>query len=215
MEERVWASSSYVMSEASFLIAGLGNPGEEYGGTRHNAGFMLMDAWCERGAVSMGATKFQGEFGVDRRGGRALYLLKPQTFMNLSGRSVAACMTFYHMAPSSLIVLHDDLDLSVGDVRVKIGGGSGGHNGLKSIISLLGSDSFARIRIGIGRPVHDDVIHYVLGRIPVEERALFDESLQIGLDALRMLLDEGSEAAMRFCNGRFRAKKKESKNGQS
>ena len=197
------------MAEDSILVVGLGNPGGQYEGTRHNAGFMVLDRFCETANATMTQAKFQGIFGTARMGGRTVFLLKPQTFMNLSGKSVVACMQFYHLAPSSVVVIHDELDLPVGDIRAKVGGGAGGHNGLKSIIELTGSAEFGRLRIGIGRPIHGDVVNYVLGSFPEgEQREAFEASFNIGVDALRTYLTEGSQAAMRFCNGLFRAKKK-------
>lgn len=203
------------MSDEAVLIVGLGNPGQEYVLTRHNAGFMLLDRFCESIGAGMTQAKFKGIFGTARHGGRSLYLLKPQTFMNLSGESVVACMSFYHLDIGQVIVLHDELDLPLGDVRVKTGGGTGGHNGLKSIVSLTGKDGFSRIRIGIGRPVHNDVVNYVLGRIPSEDEDNFNSSLNIGTEALKRFITNGAEASMRYCNGLFKAKKKEASNGES
>ena len=135
--------------------------------------------------------------------------------MNLSGKSVVACMQFYHIDCSGVLVIHDELDLPVGDIRIKHGGGSGGHNGLKSIIHLAGSSDFNRMRIGIGRPEHGDVINYVLGRF--SEGELFERylaTINIGVDALEKFLDQGVEASGRFCNGLYRARKKEEAKGE-
>ena len=129
--------------------------------------------------------------------------------MTLSGKSVVACMSFYHLPIESVVVIHDELDLPVGDMRVKTGGGAGGHNGLKSIIELTGSADFMRVRIGIGRPEHGDVVNYVLGKIPENDRMSLDSVFNTGVGALQKLISGGSEAAMRFCNGLYRAKKKE------
>ena len=206
------------MGEDSVLIVGLGNPGVQYSQTRHNCGFRLLDRFCESSGMSMTQGKFKGIFGTGRMRGRSVYLLKPQTYMNLSGESVVACMSFYHLPVESVIVLHDELDLPLGDIRVKQGGGAGGHNGLKSIIELTGKSTFTRIRIGIGRPVHDnDVVNYVLGTITSpEETELLDKSLSIGVEALQTCLTRGIQASMNFCNGLFRARKKkeDAENGQ-
>lgn len=198
------------MSDEALLIVGLGNPGAEYDGTRHNAGFMLIDRFCAEHGIGLTQAKFQGIFGSTRSNGRSIFFLKPQTFMNLSGKSVVACMQFYHIEPKNMLVVHDELDLAVGDVRMKSGGGSGGHNGLKSIIGLTGHSDFDRFRIGIGRPVHNDVVNYVLGKFPDgEEGEKFFSSLNIGVEALEKYIQDGAQASMRFCNGLYRAKKKE------
>lgn len=197
------------MSDDALLIVGLGNPGSQYASTRHNAGFMLIDKLCESMGASMTQSKFQGIFGTARLCGKTVYLLKPQTFMNLSGKSVVACMNFYHLPIQNVMVLHDELDLPVGDLRIKAAGGSGGHNGLKSIMELTGKNEFDRIRIGIGRPVHGDVINYVLGNFPDTDVEALDKSLTVGVDAIKTYVARGRQAAMNYCNGLYRAKKKE------
>ncbi len=197
------------MSDEALLIVGLGNPGSEYALTRHNCGFRLIDRFCESCGASMTQAKFQGIFGTARAGGRTIYLLKPQTFMNLSGKSVVACMSFYHLPIESVLVLHDELDLPLGDIRVKVGGGAGGHNGLKSIMELTGKNEFARLRIGIGRPVHGDVVNYVLGSFNAQDEETLGASLNIGVDALKTFIARGAQASMTYCNGLFKAKKKE------
>lgn len=197
------------MSDESLLIVGLGNPGNEYENTRHNAGFMTLDAWCRAHNGSMTQTKFQGIYGSLRLGGKQIHLLKPQTYMNLSGKSVQACMAFFHVAHENVLVIHDDLDIPMGDVRCKCGGGAGGHNGLKSIIELTGSPAFNRLRMGIGRPVHNDVINYVLGTIPQAEQEAWEKSMEIGCSALDTWVTRGLQASMNYCNGLFKAKKKE------
>lgn len=197
------------MSDDTLLIVGLGNPGAEYASTRHNSGFRLIDRFCESVGASMTQTKFQGIFGTTRLNGRSILLLKPQTFMNLSGKSVVACMSFYHLPIENVLVLHDELDLPLGDLRVKVGGGAGGHNGLKSIIELAGKPDFSRMRIGIGRPEHGDVVNYVLGSFKAEDEVIFESSLTIGVDALKTFIARGTQASMNYCNGLFKAKKKE------
>jgi len=196
------------MSDAAVLVVGLGNPGAQYSATRHNAGFHGLDAWCAAAGVCMTQTKFHGLFGSARVGGRSVHLLKPQTFMNLSGKSVQACMAFYHIALEDVLVLHDELDLPLGDIRVKSGGGHGGHNGLRSIIEVTGGQSFGRIRIGIGRPEHGDVVNYVLSAMPQDDLDLYDKSLKIAVEALQLYLQRGLAVSMNHCNGLFRAQKK-------
>lgn len=197
------------MSDDALLVVGLGNPGSEYTNTRHNAGFMLLDKWCQSHGASMTQAKFQGIYGNMRLSEKQIHLLKPQTFMNLSGKSVQACLAFFHIAHENILVIHDELDLPVGDVRCKSGGGAGGHNGLKSIIELTGSADFQRLRLGIGRPPSNDVVHYVLGSIPASDIETWDKSMEIGCKALDTFVVRGTSAAMNYCNGLFKAKKKE------
>ncbi len=197
------------MSDETLLIVGLGNPGTEYANTRHNSGFRLLDRFCESCGADMTQNKFQGIWGTTRVCGRSILMLKPQTFMNLSGKSVVACMSFYHLAIENVLVLHDELDLPLGDLRVKTGGGAGGHNGLKSIIELTGKADFARVRIGIGRPEHNDVVNYVLGCFSAQDEDILGASLAIGVDAIKTFIARGSQASMNYCNGLFKAKKKE------
>lgn len=159
-----------------WLVAGLGNPGAKYERNRHNVGFIGADLVAEKRSASAWAKKFSGLF-CEARGEPRTFFLKPQTYMNLSGESVAACAHFYKITPETIIVLHDDLDLLAGKVRVKRGGGHGGHNGLKSIDSHLGKD-YLRVRIGIGRPEHkDDVTNYVLGDFSKTEWELQEKVL--------------------------------------
>ncbi len=151
-----------------WLVAGLGNPGVKYAHNRHNIGFLACDALAERYRAAPWARKFSGEWAEAAIGGKA-YLLKPQTFMNLSGPSVAAAARFYKIAPERVIVLYDELDLPPGKLRVKQGGGHGGHNGIKSIDAHLGGE-YWRVRIGIGHPGHKDrVTGHVLGDFGREE----------------------------------------------
>ncbi len=146
-----------------YLVVGLGNPGTEYEKTPHNVGFFVLDLLIKFLKVSEIHTKFQGEFLRTSVGEVSCLLLKPQTFMNLSGRSVQACAQFYKIPLHQIIVISDDLDLPIGKVRFRNQGGHGGHNGLRSIIECLGSDCFNRIRVGIGRPNHQSAVkNYVL-----------------------------------------------------
>ena len=146
-----------------FLFVGLGNPGSKYQCNRHNIGFMAMDACVRRHNFSDWSKKFQGELATGTLDGEKVILLKPQTFMNLSGQSVQAAAAFYKIPPENIIVFYDELDLLPGKIRVKKGGGSGGHNGIKSIDAHLGQD-YWRVRMGIGHPGNKDMVsHYVLG----------------------------------------------------
>src|SRR6056297_3617388 len=152
------------------LFAGLGNPGTKYAGNRHNIGFMALDRIAADHGFGPWKAKFQGEIAEGRLGGEKLLLLKPMTYMNLSGQSVGEAMRFYKLAPGDVTVFHDELDLAPGKVRVKTGGGHAGHNGLRSIHQHIG-ESYARVRLGIGHPGRKELVsHYVLQDFPKSER---------------------------------------------
>jgi PTH1 family peptidyl-tRNA hydrolase len=182
------------------LIAGLGNPGPRYAGNRHNFGFMAVDALIEAGSareLSLGklgvlhAVRLPGVEGE-------ILTLKPMTFMNLSGRAVAHVLGYYKLSPSDLTAVHDELDLPLGRMRMKFGGGLAGHNGLKSIAQETGTQDFARLRLGIGRPDGKmDVSSFVLNDFRAEEREVAEKVLPAAVAALRLMLNQGLEAAMR------------------
>ncbi len=186
----------------TLLIAGLGNPGPTYQWTRHNAGFLFLDRLAHLENIAITRKSFSGLTGEWNRRDSRLVLLKPQTFMNLSGRSVMQALQFYKLPLSHLIVVHDELDLPFGTARFKQGGGHGGHNGLRSIMEQLGKGEFIRLRIGIGKPVHGDTTNYVLGHIPPEQMETLPLVLDGGLDMLEMMLDEGLPKAMSMFNNR-------------
>jgi peptidyl-tRNA hydrolase, PTH1 family len=179
-----------------WIIVGLGNPGEEYAATRHNVGFMTIDSLQKK---NMKSAAFENRFhGFCRKvliGNQDALLLKPQTFMNRSGTSVQAATAFYKISPERIVVIHDELDLPFGQIKIKRGGGSGGHNGLKDIIRCLGGN-FIRIRMGIGKPVIKGTeADYVLGRYRKEELALLDDQIQSAINASQAILNKGAEAA--------------------
>lgn len=156
------------------LIIGLGNPGKEYTHTRHNAGFMALDSLADALGLSW-QKKLDAEFASTNYQGKKIYLLKPQTFMNLSGKSAIAAKNYYKIELSDIVVLHDELDIELGSIRHKVGGGSAGHNGIKSVDSCIGKD-YHRIRIGIGRPEgRMDPSDYVLGKFSKDEQQNIDE----------------------------------------
>ncbi|TVQ50050.1 MAG: aminoacyl-tRNA hydrolase [Gammaproteobacteria bacterium] len=191
------------MSSPLKLIVGLGNPGPRYEQTRHNAGFWFADLLAERagGRFAMEA-KFQGELVRIVLVGDELRLLKPQTFMNLSGQSAGAVARFFKLAPEQVLVAHDELDLPPGTARLKRGGGHGGHNGLRDLIRHIGAD-FWRLRVGIGHPGHrDQVTDYVLTRAPAAEETLIRESLAEAADAVEQMLSQGAERAMHQLHSR-------------
>jgi PTH1 family peptidyl-tRNA hydrolase len=180
------------------LLVGLGNPGPEYEATRHNAGFW----WLDEVARSLRATLTpeRSYYGLVARVNRPegpIWLLEPMTFMNLSGKSVAALARFFKIAPDEILIAHDELDLMPGQVKIKLGGSHAGHNGLKDIHAQLGSGDYWRLRLGIGHPgVKAEVINYVLRRPPLEEREAIEKCIAQSLTALDLLLDGDMERAM-------------------
>lgn len=178
------------MSVSIQLIVGLGNPGNEYEQTRHNAGFWFVDAVArDVGGSLKQEAKFHGEACKVRLDGHEVWLLKPQTFMNRSGQAVAALARFYKIPLEHILVAHDELDLPPGQVRIKQGGGHAGHNGLRDIGSLMGGNNFLRLRLGIGHPGHaSQVTGFVLGKPPQGERALIDEAVAEAVAVLPLLM---------------------------
>lgn len=179
------------------LIAGLGNPGPEHQVTRHNAGFWFVDVLARQyGGEFRDYRKFSGEVARVTISGHELILLKPTTYMNRSGLSVRQLGDFYKIAPDDILVAYDELDLPVGSIRLKHGGGHGGHNGLRDIIAHIG-ESFWRLRLGIGHPGNKaDVIDYVLTRAPSHEEDLILEAVSTAADAMPVVLEQGAERAM-------------------
>lgn len=180
------------------LIAGLGNPGREYETTRHNVGFWWVDELANRENLNFRTeAKFHGLAARGQLHGHEVALLKPQTFMNLSGRAVGAIAQFYKILPNEILVVHDELDLQPGIARLKMGGGHGGHNGLKDIIAQLGTKDFWRLRLGIGHPGdRAQVVNYVLNDPGREERELIEEAMQQSLHVASLIVEGKTEAAM-------------------
>jgi PTH1 family peptidyl-tRNA hydrolase len=191
------------------LIAGLGNPGPRYHATRHNIGFRVIDELARQCGVAPSAfrDRFHGELASARLGSEDVLLLKPQTFMNESGRSVQAACTFYKIKPAELIVAHDELDLPFADVRLKKGGGDGGNRGIRSVSAALGPD-YVRIRLGIGRPPPDfqgDPADFVLQAFAFAEQASVEQMLSRATEAVSLVTSLGLEKAMNRINQRPRA----------
>ena len=180
------------------LIVGLGNPGREYESTRHNAGFWWVDELARTDRFNFKSeVKFHALTARGQLQGHEIALLKPQTFMNLSGRAVGAFAKFYKIEPSEILVVHDELDLAPGIARLKMGGGHGGHNGLKDIIPNLGTKDFWRLRLGVGHPGdRAQVVSYVLNDPRREERELIDEAMQHALHVAHLIIEGKPEAAM-------------------
>jgi PTH1 family peptidyl-tRNA hydrolase len=188
----------FIMSEPIKLIVGLGNPGREYEATRHNAGFWWVDEFARmHGANFKTDNKFHGQVARATVHGHETHLLKPQTFMNVSGRAVIALALFYKILPDQILVVHDELDLPPGSAKLKLGGGHGGHNGLKDIIAHLGTKEFWRLRIGIGHPgERDEVVSYVLNAPRKEEQGLIEDAMQHAQDVAPLIIEGKLEAAM-------------------
>ncbi len=186
------------------LIVGLGNPGSGYAETRHNVGFWFVDRLAEAaGARFRPESRFSGELADATLAGERVRLLKPGTFMNLSGQAVAALARFYRFEPASILVVHDDLDLPAGEVRLKVGGGHGGHNGLRDIVARLGSRDFVRLRFGIGHPGHrEGVTGHVLSKPAAEERNALEAALDAAQAELANFVAGDWQAAMRHLHGR-------------
>lgn len=178
------------------LLVGLGNPGKEYEQTRHNVGFMAVDAFIHRYSFGEFKSKFKGELAEGYVNNEKVLILKPMTYMNLSGEAVATVCRFYKIPVENMIVFHDDMDLPVGKIKVKIGGGSGGHNGIKSIDSHMGV-YYTRVRIGISKPVSkEQVVDWVLSKFHPEDKNLLNERLEQIADYLPLLLRHDSENFM-------------------
>jgi len=185
------------------LIVGLGNPGNRYEDTRHNVGFQIVDALAAKAAVALSSTKFNGEFGQGSLKGEKVALLKPQTYMNCSGDSVAPAARFYKVVGDDLIVVHDELDMPLGRLQLRKGGGTGGHHGLDSIVERLGTDDFIRLRVGIGKPeTKERTVGHVLGGFSKEEATLWQETAQKAVAAIEALVKVGLAKAMNDFNRR-------------
>ncbi|MEM1024424.1 MAG: aminoacyl-tRNA hydrolase [Myxococcota bacterium] len=183
------------------FVVGLGNPGAKYADTRHNVGFWVIDRLADEAGVTVFEKKFKARLARARVGGEDCILMKPETFMNLSGESVGPALGFHKTSVDHLIVIHDDLDLDVGRLKLKKGGGHGGHNGLRSLAQHLPSSGYARVRIGIGRPPPRwDTSSYVLGRFGSEEASSVDGAVDEAADAVKTILAEGIGRAMNRFN---------------
>lgn len=187
------------------IIAGLGNPGKDYAGTRHNAGFEVIDGLARRLAVSVEQKKFGGLFGEAIVDDTKVILLKPQQWMNLSGQAVATAMGFYKLPLSDLIVVADDAALKLGVIRIRPGGSSGGHNGLRDIIMRLGTEQFARLRVGIGSEGFGVMRDFVLSRPGPQDRELLLEGIKKAQDSLWQWIHEGLSATMNQYNKKNRS----------
>lgn len=184
-----------------YIIAGLGNPTKEYDKTRHNVGFCVIDVLADRYGIDVSERKHKALCGRGAIEGQKVVLLKPQTFMNLSGESVRSAMDFYKLTTDELIVVYDDISLDPGQLRIRLKGSAGGHNGIKNIIAHLGTQEFPRIKVGVGaKPPRMDLADYVLSRFSKGEQALMDEAFGDAVEAAVMMMTEGAERAMNHYN---------------
>lgn len=184
-----------------YLIAGLGNPGERYACTRHNVGFWCIDRLSECWPSRRERRRFKALVTEGMLVPHRVILVKPQTFMNDSGDAIAPACRWYKISPDRLLVIHDDLDLPVGRIRLRSGGSSGGHRGVASVIERLGTDGFLRLRIGIGRPSDDDAVDYVLSRFSKDERVLVERIVSSVPEVASCVINEGIAEAMNRYNG--------------
>lgn len=195
-----------------YIIAGLGNPGKEYDGSRHNVGFMTLDTLADRYQIEIREKAHKALIGKGMIEGNKVILVKPQTYMNLSGESIRSVMDYYKTEPSEFIVIYDDISLEPGQIRIRKKGSAGGHNGIKNIIAHLGTQEFPRIRIGVGeKPPRMDLADYVLSRFPKEEKEEMEQAFRDGAAAAVSMMNEGIDTAMNRFNGSARTPKKETK----
>ena len=199
---RLIQKSNPVAGPVEFLLVGLGNPGKQYENTRHNAGFMAVERIAEKHHTEIKRLKFKGLVGECSLAGKKVLLLKPSTFMNLSGQSVKEAMTFYKLPPERVIVLYDDINLEPGKLRIRRKGSDGGHNGMKNIIYLSGSDQFPRIRLGVGKKPHPDynLADWVLSRFTPQERKDLSLALDNAAAAAELMVAGNTDKAMNLYN---------------
>ena len=184
-----------------YLIVGLGNPEPEYKNTRHNMGFDTVNKLSKEYNIEINKNKFKGLFGTGVIEGQKVIILKPQTFMNLSGESIIEAMNFYHIKEEELIIIYDDIDINPGIIKIRKKGGPGTHNGMKSVIQNIGTKDFTRVRVGIGTPIHKgDLINYVIGKIPEEELKILDEATTRAKEAVVEIIKAGVDNAMNKIN---------------
>ena len=186
----------------SWLVVGLGNPGGQYENTRHNAGFLTADELARRGRFAIQRLKFKALTAAVEISGQGVLMMKPTTFMNLSGEAVGEAARFYKIPPDHVLVISDDVSLPLGKLRIRTGGSAGGHNGLKSIIQHLGADQFPRVKVGVGEKPHPDydMADWVLGKFQGEDKKVMDETVKRAADAVECYLKDGPQKAMNRFN---------------
>ncbi len=197
-----------MLQEDPYLIAGLGNPGNKYENTRHNAGFMVIDRLADENHIAVNHKKFNSQWGKGAIAGVACILMKPMAYMNRSGEPVGRLAAYFKIKSGKILVIHDDIDLALGRIKIKEKGGDGGHKGIKSIIHSLGGGAFLRLRIGIGRgnrstETPPDVVEHVLGKFRPDEQEILDRMIQISGEGVVAILCEGVEKARNKFNGKI------------
>ena len=185
-----------------FLIVGLGNPEEEYSNTRHNMGFDTVNKLATKYNIELNKKKFKGIYGIGTIENEKVIILKPQTYMNLSGESIIEAINFYKIdVQNELVIIYDDMDIETGKIKIRKKGGPGSHNGMKSVIQNINTDEFSRIRVGIGTPENkNDMINYVIGKIPSEEKIELDKATTKAQEAVEEIIKNGIDSAMNKFN---------------
>lgn len=192
-----------------FVIAGLGNPGRKYENTRHNMGFLVIDRIAEKSGINVNKLKFRALVGDGVISGRKVLLVKPQTYMNLSGESLREVVDYYGVEPEDVLVIYDDFDLETGALRIRKKGSAGSHNGMKSVISHLQSEDFPRIRIGIGRSGSLDWKDFVIGKVGRDEKKSIEDAVERAAEAVVCILEKGIDTAMNKYNVRIKTSGKD------
>ncbi|MDO4459949.1 MAG: aminoacyl-tRNA hydrolase [Clostridia bacterium] len=189
-------------SGVDFMIVGLGNPGDKYDNTRHNAGFIAIDKIADAWNIRITKLKYKALIGDGTVDGKKVLLMKPQTFMNLSGQAVVEAMNFYKLKPEQVLIIMDDISLDCGKMRIRRKGSAGTHNGMKNIIALSGSDKFPRIKVGVGDKPHPqyDLAAWVLSKFTTDERKLLDECADKSIDAAKLIMNDKIDEAMNRFN---------------
>jgi PTH1 family peptidyl-tRNA hydrolase len=178
-----------------YLVAGLGNIGDKYAYTWHNLGFLAVEMLADKHGITLDKSKFNGVYGKGKIGGEDVIILKPSTFMNNSGQSVAPCASFFKIEPSHIIVVYDDIDIAKGTIRVREKGSAGTHNGMRSCIQHLGTELFPRVRIGTGPvPEHFELINYVLTDVPKDERVMMNDAFVKACEAIEKMVEDGKKS---------------------
>lgn len=183
-----------------YLIVGLGNPEKDYSNTRHNMGFNVINKLAEKYDIQVNHSKFKGLYGTGMINNEKVMLLKPQTFMNLSGESVKEVVDYYKIEINNVFVIYDDIDLEPGVVRIRKSGGPGTHNGMKSLVHCLNNQNFPRIRVGIGKPEHGNLIEYVIGAISEDDKLKLEDGVKKASNAMSSILEDGIDIAMNKFN---------------